>query len=231
MISSKASVTRLYAHFSSPEALLSEWTLHVGRETVTLMSRRAAPVGARFLIVMSVTGTAPTLELGAEVLQCTPRSDGTFLLHVHYTALPQPALDVFVTMMGNRPQARNQRRHPRLPFQVLATADVPYSPQFWVRNLSFGGTLVQVDAPMLPGSIYPGSFATIKLQVALTSFEFRGKVAWVSSISSQAPARQRPSFGIAFTELHENSRRLLEQWLQHLSPPPPPWRALLHWGP
>lgn len=218
---------RLSVHYSTLERLLQEWTYNVGRETVALTCRKKVEAGCLFLFSLHHKSLERPIELYAQVLQVTPRNTGLFLLHVHYEAPRHQKLDVVKALLEQAHLREVQRRHLRIPFCLQATEEAPYSPQYWIRDLSVGGARLEIDAPKPSKSLQKGMPCMLRLQFALTHLEVEGQVAWVTPNPKD---NQRPAVGLQFSELELDVQLALQPWVNQMIPPPRPWKAWVRFG-
>jgi hypothetical protein len=222
---------RLKVSYKSPASLLSEFTRSVGRATVSLESRTAVPLGTRFVFELVTPGLGQPVEVHGEVVQVTPAAQGRFHLQIRYEpGAERLGLDAIVQRIFSAQQFEKKRQHARIPIQVVATEETPYSPSYVVRDISMGGLGVEVDAAKLPAHARLGNAFLCELWLSTGALGLYGEVVWVSAPQAEGVQPVRPSFGVRFGKLRQSTVERLEKILHLHGLPPPPWRARVSFG-
>ena len=221
---------RLKVSYKHAESLIGEFTRSVGTGAVALESRKALPPGTRFIFELHAHGFTEAVEVAGEVLAVHEQEPGRFLLTVRYEPTPNRAgLDVLLDSLLKQQRADRVREHPRVPLQLRASEDTPYSPAYRVLDVSLGGMGLEIEAPVLPRVIKIGVPFLTDLWLAGGSLALHGEVAW----TAVAPSEQRwsyPRFGVHFGRLRDDTRERLEHILMLRGLPPPPWKARVSFG-
>ncbi len=230
-MSQKPGPIRLRIGYKSASSLLAEFTRSVGRGVVTLESPRAVPLGTRFVFELVVSGLPRPVEVMGEVLEVTPRGDGSHGVHIRYDPGPDPAqLEALVQRIFESHQDEKLRAHPRIPLVLHGQEEAPDAPRYLVRDVSLGGLGMEVvDAP-LPDRIRAGQPFLLELWLSIGPLCLHGEVVW-----ARDPVRDRgwlrdAAFGVQFGKLRPDTVERLEHIVQLKTLPPPPWRARLSLG-
>lgn len=219
---------RLKVSYKSPEALMGELTRSVGRGGVRVESRRALPVGTKFIFELKSAGVRDPVEVQGTVASISESAPGRWVLHIRYE---QPrnreGLDAVIGRIFEGARADVKRRHARVPLQVRAVEDKPHAPVFRLRDISRGGVGIDVEGDALPAYIEVGSAFMLQMKLTEGTLAVKGEVAWaVTSKQDGFP----PRVGIKFTQVTPDMRRLLEELLALRAMPSPPWIARLRFG-
>ncbi len=221
---------RLKVAYKKPEALLSEYTRSIGRGGVTLQTQKSLPVGTRFVFELHNPGVATPVEVVGEVVNITPRPGGRYHLTVKYaTDVDRVALDAVLQRIFAQEQEK-MRKYPRIPLNVRAIESTPFSPVFYVRDMSRGGVGMEVDAPSLPAMVKVGTPFLLEMELAPGPLLLPGEVVWTST-AFRAHSPVTPVFGVSFREpLQKDTAERLEQLLALDALPPGPWWARVSFG-
>lgn len=219
---------RLKVSYKSPEALMGELTRSVGRGGVRVESRRALPVGTKFVFELKSAGVEDPVEVQGTVANISESAPGRWVLHIRYE---QPhsreGLDAVIGRIFEGARSDAKRRHARLPLQVRAVEDKPQAPVFRLRDISRGGVGIDVEGGALPAYIQVGTPFMLQMKLTEGTLIVHGEVAWaVTSKQDGFP----PRVGVRFTQLTADMRRLLDELLALKAMPTPPWIARLHFG-
>lgn len=222
---------RLTVDYKTPEGLLQEFTRSVGRGGVTIEARRSIPVGTRFVFEMRAHGQNERVEVAGEVVQVTPGQGGKFLLSVRYDELgDRKSVEQLISRIFEAHKFEKVRRYPRVPIQLRATEDVPYSPSYLVRDIGRGGVGIEVEAPTVPKKIRVGAPFLLEVWLSLGSLVLHGEVLWVFTPPVERSKWLNPSFGVSFGKLRPESEERLDKILTLRGLPPPPWKARISIG-
>lgn len=224
---------RLKVAYKTPEALLGEFTRSVGQGGVTLETPRSVPPGTRFVFEMHAQGVDTPLEVVGEVVQVVPRTAERYLLTVRYaTGGERDALDAVLQRIFAAHEHEKLRRYPRIPLNLRAVEETPFSPSFYVRDISRGGVGLEVDAPALPHMVQVGTPFLLELELPPGSapLMLHGEVAWTSSSYRSRASEVTPGFGATFGELRPDTVARLESLLALETLPPAPWVARVSFG-
>lgn len=220
---------RLKVSYKSPEALMGELTRSVGRGGVRVESRRALPVGTKFVFELRSAGVSDPVEVQGTVASVTESAPGRWVLHIRYE---QPnsreGLDAVIGRIFEEARSDTKRHQARVPLQVRAVEDKPHAPVFRLRDISRGGVGIDVEAGVLPSYIQVGTPFRLHMKLSQGALAVQGEVAWaVTSRQDGFP----PRIGVKFTQVSPDMRRLLEELLALRAMPSPPWIARLQFGP
>ncbi len=229
-ISPHDSSVRLKVSYKTPQALIDEYTRSVGQGSVTLETRRSLTRGTRFVFEMQAEGVTQPVEVVGEVVHVTPRPDGRYHLTVKYaTSVDRAALDAVLQRIFT-PEHEKLRRYPRIPLNVRAIESTPFSPAFYVRDISRGGVGMEVDAPALPAMVKVGAPFLLEMELTPGPLLLPGEVVWTST-AFRAHSPVTPIFGVSFREdLPADTAHQLEALLGLESLPPGPWWARVSFG-
>ncbi|MFN0063198.1 MAG: PilZ domain-containing protein [Myxococcaceae bacterium] len=227
---SNGSPVRLRVAYRRVESVIEEFTRSVGLGTVTLDSLRALPVGTQFIFEMVADGIEQPIEVHGTVVQIIA-AQGRFLLTIRYLPGPERGgLDAMLIHIFNTHRADRIREFARVPLQIRATEETPYSPAFLIKDFSMGGMGVEVEAPTLPRSVQLGSPFLAEVWTRNGCLTLHGEVAWVAKSPEAVVRWTQPRFGIHFGRLREDTRSQLDTILQLQALPPPPWKARVSFG-
>jgi Tfp pilus assembly protein PilZ len=229
-ISPHDSSVRLKVSYKTPEALIDEYTRSVGQGSVTLETRRSLTRGTRFVFEMQAEGVEQSVEVVGEVVHITPRPGGRYHLTVKYaTGVDRAALDAVLQRIFAQ-EHEKLRRYPRVPLNVRAIEATPFSPAFYVRDMSRGGVGMEVDAQALPNMVKVGTRFLLEMELAPGPLLLPGEVVWTST-AFRAHSPVTPIFGVAFHEhLPADTASRLEALLALEALPPGPWWARVSFG-
>jgi hypothetical protein len=226
-----AEPVRLRVSYKTPESLLGEFTRSVGKGGVAIESRKGLAVGTRFVFELSAKGVKEKLEVLGEVTQCQQVSKGKYLLSIRYdSATDRRGLDEVLKRISDSHQFEKVRKHPRLPLNVRATEEQPYSASYVIRDISLGGLGVEVEAEKLPLQIRVGEPFFCEILLSNGSLALHGEVAWVFAPPAERAKLASPSFGVKFGRLRAGTRERLQRILELRGLPPPPWKARVSFG-
>ncbi len=222
---------RLKVAYKTPEALLGEYTRSVGQGGVTLETRRSVPTGTRFIFEMHARGLGAPLEVVGEVVQVVPRPNERYQLTVRYGAEGDRArLDAVLQSIFAAHENEKLRRHPRIPLNLRVLEESPFSPPFYVRDISRGGVGLEVEAPALPRMVQVGAPFLLELDLPPGPLALYGEVAWTSSAARARASGVMPGFGATFDMLRQDTIVRLESLLALETLPPAPWKARVSFG-
>ncbi len=229
-ISPHDSSVRLKVTYKTPEALIDEYTRSVGQGSVTLETRRSLTRGTRFVFEMQAEGVEQSVEVVGEVVHVTPRPGGRYHLTVKYaTGVDRAALDAVLQRIFAQ-EHEKMRKYPRIPLNVRAIEATPFSPAFYVRDISRGGVGMEVDAPALPAMVKVGTPFLLEMELASGPLLLPGEVMWTST-AFRAHSPVTPIFGVGFrTQLPADTAERLEALLALDALPPGPWWARVSFG-
>lgn len=229
MSPSSSNPIRLKVAYKRPEATLNELTRSVSRGRVSLRSPRKVEVGTRFVFELRTVGLPKAIEVMGEVERVMPLGP-EFLISIRYDAPPsREGIDEAIAALDRSQELEKVRKHVRIPLNLPAQSDDPYSPSFVIRDLSRGGMGVQVEAPDLPKTIVPGGLVVTEIWFGVNRLALYGEVAWAAA-APHARGFTPPSFGIRFGKLREQTLADLDGLIRLRKLPPPPWRARLSFG-
>lgn len=196
--------------YRKPESLLAEFTRSVNRSCVTLNVPQPVQAGTRFLFELVTHGIRKPVEVEGEVLSVQPGLDGRYRLNVAYTPGQRGGLDDVVFLVFDAQRRERVRRSPRVPMNLRAAEDTPYSPGYLIRDLSLGGAGVEVETSDLPKTIARGSPALLQITLKSGStLNLRGVVVWARRAG---PGTLNWGFGVQFVEdLELDSLEMLDE--------------------
>lgn len=222
---------RLKVSYKSAEALLSEYTRSVGKGGVAIESRRAVPVGTRFVFELHAQGVEKPVEVFGEVIGVTAGTAGKHLLNIRYDPGQQrEGLDALLSRIFEAHRYEKVRKHPRIPLNLRATEEAPYSPSYLIRDISMGGVGVEVEANNVPRNVRVGQPFLCEVWLSLGTLALYGEVVWVFQPKGDRAKFASPSFGVAFGKLRPDTAERLDRIIQLKSLPPPPWKARVSFG-
>lgn len=223
---------RLKVTYKSPEALLGEFTRSIGKGVVALESARKLPVGTRFIFELRVQGGGtPAVEVVGEVVQVTQPARGRYLLAIRYDpAGERSGVDAVLRKIFEAHQQEKVRKFPRIPLQLRATEETPYSASYLVRDVARGGVGMEVEAPALPRQVRVGSPFLLELWISLGTLMLHGEVVWAFTPPPDRARWVNPSFGVTFGKLRQDTLDRLDRLLLLRGLPPPPWKARVSFG-
>ncbi len=228
-----AEPVRLKVSYKSASALLSEFTKSVGKGGVAIESKKKVAVGTRFVFELHNAEASATdkVEVLGEVVSVTPQSKGKYLLNIRYDAgTDRKGLDGVLMRIFDAHKAEKARKHPRVPINLRATEETPYSPSFLVRDISGGGVGVEVESPSLPRSVSLGAPFLLEIWLSLGTLSLHGEIAWIAVPPPERSKWMNPSFGVKFGKLRPETQERLKKILVLRGLPPPPWKARVSFG-
>lgn len=221
----------LRVQYKTPQSLLAEFTRSVGHGHVQLASKKAVPIGTRFVFEMTAEGHQEMVEVHGEVTKLAKSKRGTHLLTVRYEVPDnRKSLDGLLQTIFAAQQFEKLRKHPRIPLTIEAVEQKTGAPPYMVRDLSLGGLGIEIDAPALPPWVTPGEPFLLELELTIGMLHLYGEVAWAMSPNKQARASLDPCFGVRFGKLRPETVERLKHIITLQSLPPPPWKARLSFG-
>ena len=173
---------RLKVAYKSPESLLGELTKSVGRGGVRIETKKALPVGTKFVFELRSPGVRDPVEVSGTVMTVTETSPGRFVLHIRYEPpRNRLGLDGVIKRIFEASQFDKKRKAPRIPLHVRATENKPDSPTYRLRDISAGGVGIDVEADTLPRHIKVGMpfLIQMKLTTGVLSVPLSGLVATI----------------------------------------------------
>jgi hypothetical protein len=194
------SPVRFRIAYQRPERLLGEFTRSVNRPSVTLVALRAIEVGTRFVFELTTEGIRRPVEVDGEVTAVRKTEDGRFRVEVAYSLAQRGGLDEVVYQILASQRGEHVRGAPRVPLNMRATEESPYSPAYLIRDLALGGAGIEVEAPQLPKAASVGAPILLRLLMRDGSaLELRGVVVWTVSAAESARLINS-SFGVLFVD-------------------------------
>ena len=185
--------------YRHPERLLGEFTRSVHRGNVTLLALRSVKAGTRFIFELTTEGVSAPVEVEGEVLAVRPAEDGRFRLSVSYRISNRGGLDEVIYLILDAQRQEKARGAPRVPVNLRATEEAPYSPAYLIRDLSLSGVGVEIEAPQLPKGVSVGSPALMQFSLKGGDIlRLKGVVVWTVNASERGPIHS--SFGVAFAQ-------------------------------
>ena len=226
-----ADPVRLKVAYKTPQALLSEFTRSVGKGSVAIASRKSAPVGTRFIFELHAKGVPELVEVNGEVISVTSQAGGMYLLNIRYQPPDnRDGLDALLRRMFEAQKYEKIRKHVRIPLQLRATEDKPNSIAYLVRDISFGGLGIEIEAPEVPRWVKKGSPVFLELVLTVGTLSLHGEVVWVVAPPKERQKLVNPGFGVQFGKLRPDTIERLERILLFQGLPPPPWKAKISFG-
>ena len=220
---------RLKVDYKSPESLLGELTKSVGRGGVRIETRKALPVGTKFVFELRSPGVRDPVEVSGTVMTVTETSPGQFVLHIRYEPpRTRLGLDGVIKRIFETSQYDKKRKTPRIPLHVRATENKPDAPTYRLRDISAGGVGIDVEADTLPRHIKVGASFLIQIKLTTGVLSVPGQVVW--AVSTRASDTMPPRVGVAFGTLNPQVAQLLTDLLTLKALPTPPWIARVSFG-
>lgn len=231
MSSSDPKTIRLRVSYKNPEGLLSEYTRSIGKGGVAIESRKAVPVGTRFIFELQAQGVDKTVEVYGEVIGVSDSGGGKKLLNIRYDPGQQrEGLDALLSRIFEAHRYEKVRKFPRVPLNLRATEELPYSPSYLIKDISMGGMGVEIEASNLPRSVKVGTPFLCEVWLSLGTLALYGEVVWAFVPKGDKQKITTPSFGVSFGKLRPDTQERLERIIQLKSLPPPPWKARVSFG-
>lgn len=222
---------RLRVSYKSPESLVGEFTRSVGKGGVALESRRKLEVGTRFVFELWAQGVDRPVEVLGEVVKVTPAHSGKWLLGIRYDrGQDNGGLDAALGRILDAHRYEKVRKFPRIPLQLRATEDTPYSPSYLLRDLSRGGAGLEIESTTVPRTVRPGVPFLLELWTTSGTLALHGEIAWVFTPPAERIKWVNPAFGVGFGKLRQDTVERLERILALRGLPPPPWKARVSFG-
>ena len=222
---------RLKVSYKSAETLLSEYTRSVGKGGVAIESRRAVPVGTRFIFELHAQGVEKAVEVLGEVIGVTGAGAGKHLLNIRYDpGQERDGLDALLSRIFEAHRYEKVRKFARIPLNLRATEEAPYSPSYLIRDISMGGVGVEVEAASLPKNVRVGQPFLCEVWLSLGTLALYGEIVWAFAPKGDRAKFTSPGFGAAFGKLRPETVERLEHIIQLKSLPPPPWKARVSFG-
>lgn len=220
---------RLKVAYKSPESLLGELTKSVGRGGVRIETKKALPVGTKFVFELRSPGVRDPVEVSGTVMTVTETSPGRFVLHIRYEPpRNRLGLDGVIKRIFEASQFDKKRKAPRIPLHVRATENKPDSPTYRLRDISAGGVGIDVEADTLPRHIKVGMPFLIQMKLTTGVLSVPGQVVW--AVTSRSSDTMPPRVGVAFGQLKPQTSQLLDDLLTLKALPTPPWIARVLFG-
>lgn len=205
---------RLRVTFKSVHALVSEYTTSVSRGGCTIRSPVAVPPDTVFMMELSLEGqTRRTLEIEGKVIHATPRKDKGFDVGISYVAASPPRRiattrfldEVFAEQLANR-------KHSRVPVNLIAEDSASSRVHFLVRDLSRGGMGLKLPAERtLSADVTEGQ--AVQITVWHDGDEEFVLDSTVVRLDRGAPPKKPASIGLRFVNLSEANQRLIDALL------------------
>ena len=220
---------RLKVAYKSPESLLGELTKSVGRGGVRIETKKALPVGTKFVFELRSPGVRDAVEVHGTVLTVSETAPGNFVLHIRYEAPKNRlGLDGVIKRIFETSQFDKKRKAPRIPLHVRATENRPDAPTYRLRDISAGGVGIDVEADTLPRHIKVGVAFLIQMKLTTGVLSVPGQVVW--AVSTRASDTMPPRVGVAFGAVNAQVSQLLNDLLTLKALPTPPWIARVTFG-
>jgi c-di-GMP-binding flagellar brake protein YcgR len=205
---------RLRVTFKSVHALVSEYTTSVSKGGCTIRAPVAVPPDTVFMMELSLEGQPRrSLEIEGRVVHATPRKDKGFDIGISYVSASPPRrvattrfLDqVFAEQLANR-------KHSRVPVNLIAEDSSSSAVHFLVRDLSRGGMGLKLPAEKsLSTDIEEGQAVEITVwHDGDEPFVFDSTIV---RLDRGAPPKKPASIGLRFVKLSEANQRLVDALL------------------
>ena len=225
-----AGPVRLRVTYRRPETALGEFTRSVARRTVSLRSRRAVPVGTEFVFELLTEGVSEPVEVLGKVERVVPLGK-EFLVVIRYDpGERRGAIDEVLAQMYRAHAHEKARLHLRVPLNLPAQSDLPYSPVFVIRDLSRGGMGLSIEAASVPSVIHIGALVLAEIRHGQERIALMGEVVWAASSTDPTRPFTHPSFGVRFGPVAEKTAPQLERLLALKVLPPPEVTVRLSFG-
>ncbi|MBS1148648.1 MAG: type pilus assembly PilZ [Myxococcaceae bacterium] len=222
---------RLKVTYKTPVALISEYTRSVGKGGVSIASRKVAPVGTRFIFELEAKGVPELVEVHGEVVAVAPQPGGMFLLQIRYQqSESREGLDALLRRIFEAQKYEKVRKHARIPLQVRATEDKASSVEYLLRDISFGGLGLEIEALEVPRWVKIQEPVFLELTLSLGVLALHGEIVWVMRPPKERTTLMNPGFGVSFGKLRPDTTARLQQILTFRGLPPPPWKATISFG-
>lgn len=220
---------RLKVSYKTPESLLGELTKSVGRGGVRIETKKALPVGTKFIFELVSPGVRDPVEVSGTVMTVAETAPGLFVLHIRYEPpRNRLGLDGVIKRIFEASQYDKKRKAPRIPLHVRATETRPDSPTYRLRDISAGGVGIDVEADALPRHIRVGVPFLIQMKLTTGLLSVPGQVVW--AVSTRSSDTLPPRVGVSFGELKPQVSQMLDDLLTLKALPTPPWIARVSFG-
>lgn len=220
---------RLKVAYKTPESLLGELTKSVGRGGVRIETKKALPVGTKFVFELKSPGVKESVEVSGTVLTVTETAPGKYVLHIKYEPPKvRLGLDAVIKRIFETAQFDKKRKTPRIPLHVRATEDRPDAPTYRLRDISAAGVGIDVESDTLPRHIKVGGGFSISMRLTTGMLNVSGQVVWL--VSTRESATVPPRVGVSFGRLDPSVAQMLDDLLTLKALPTPPWIARLTFG-
>lgn len=222
---------RLKIAYESPKRLVAEYTKSVGQGGVAIESRRALPIGTKFVFELHAKGVDAPVEVNGEVVGVETLPTGGYRLNVNYAASGDNArIASVLTKIFDAQRFEKVRKHPRIPIRLAAAEVGKRQTRFAVRDISRGGLGLEVEDAAMPAHVTIGETFLLTLQVSLGELLLYGEVAWIFSPPAERARVLKPGFGVRFGKLRADTLGHLDTILKLQGLPPPPWNATIRFG-
>lgn len=226
---SKKKPVVLTVFYKTPQSLVGELTKSVGRGGARIESRRPLPEGTRFLFELRAKGLLETVEVCGTVMSVAQSAPELYVMHIRYELPPERrGIDSILESIFRSASYDVKRKHARIPLHVRAVEDNQGSTLFRIRDISRGGVGIDVESRTLPKHIAVGGPFLLQMKLSSGQLVVSGEVAWAVSTKNAAFPVQ---LGLAFSQLSNEAKRLLDDVVQLRALPAPPWIARLRFGP
>ena len=200
----------LKVEFKTVRGLVSEYTRSVARGGCSIRSQKPVEPGTVFLMKLTLEGSSSkSLEIEGKVVHSTPRKEGGFDVGIEYVSASPPRrvattrfLDqVFAEQLANR-------KHARVPVNLVAEDADDASLKFLVRDLSRGGMGLKLPTGRaIPERVKLGGRADL-------SIWYDGDEPFVFGASIvRLETGAQATIGICFDELSEANQRMVDALL------------------
>lgn len=220
---------RLKVAYKTPESLLGELTKSVGRGGVRIETKKALPVGTKFVFELRSPGVREAVEVSGTVMSVAESAPGRFVLHIRYEPpRNRQGLDGVIQRIFEASEFDKKRKSPRIPLHVRATENKPDAPTYRLRDISAGGVGIDVEAETLPRHISVGTPFLIQMKLTTGVLSIGGEVVW--AVTTRSSATLPPRVGVAFGKLKPQVSQMLNDLLTLKALPTPPWIARVSFG-
>lgn len=207
---------RLRVSYKSAHSLVTEYTTSISRGGCSIETERPPPVGTRFTFELFTRDNAVALQVDGRVVRSEPsQSPGAHLVAIEYlpTSENRAALDMAIDTLLREHQFEKERRHLRVPVNLVAIDGRQPELQYLVKDMSTGGAGLQLakDRP-LPGyiDVHVPVIFEITLDDAVRS-ALEGQVVWTLA---GRPGFSNPRVGISFEKLTDRQEAALQPLLR-----------------
>ena len=207
---------RLRVSYKNAHSLVTEYTTSISRGGCSIETERPLAIGTRFAFELLAQGKTLALQVEGKVVRCDPSDNpGQHLLAIEYLPAPseREALDRAIDSLLREHQFEKERRHMRVPVNLVAADGRQPELQYLVKDLSAGGAGLQLpkDRP-LPSyiDVHVPVIIEITLEPAVRG-ALEAVVVWTLS---GRPGFSNPRVGIAFEKLTERQEATLQPLLR-----------------